>query len=1184
MGRLTKISIAALVSVALASNAAAQTPYSVKATDTAAPVKQEIGGTQTIDVIALRAGAPGAPLRFGNVVPGSERVQLNTKLLVATTDYAIDYTVGVVYLKVAQKVGDQLTVSYRYGSTSSTATTNSTPSLQGLGAFNYNVMPQLSLLMGMGMTERAADGTVISSNVFGWKNSFKTSNGAVNGLFVFGDRNKENVGAGLNMDANAKPGDALKDEGSSKFLVQNFQTRLLGGQANFDFQDISKNFANYSSVSQGGYSAADVQKFQKEKGLTRTGMSFSGMKLGSAAFSNSFRDVKDPSGSITWRSFGMENKGLKVGFNSQKVDSGFQRFKDISETDRDQLLKERGMSRQDFTGSFDQKVGKLGFNSLSIVDDSTGNKINKSETTFGNSALNFKFGEQSVSSGFGKFSNLKNDERNSYGREAGLRRQWMSLSATLTKGGTPLTFADSSFKSDTGKFTARDLAYTGKAWSLEHSERSADAGFTNLGALQDAEMDSHVKSIASMYGPGVATKTQDRSNFLKSQGLSRDYTKLSSRLFKGTDFSVSTLQFKGASDKASLDTLNLTNKKFTASFRRQNLGTQFNELSNMMDFERQKLGTIIGMQRTDLAFNVDLGGNRKLDFSKMMTSMDAGSVNRTLLNYSAKGLSVSAGARDVTNGFSSASSLIESDAEKSLLSTFQGFNERDLSVNWDVKSGLKMQFAMQDAHNSLTSEVRKMTNGLVDWQVDKLTHVKLVSIEQRNNDPLATLFSSSLQQISLARDMGRFGKFEVLESRQTYDGTSNTSLDSMKRYLAYETKIDKLTSVRTEQTSTNFGDGTAESISSNTISRTLAKNAGVSLTDTRINRSGNESDETKRNYGFWYEFQNGLRFSYGYNRQLAGTTNGTMSSTVSLGTNSSQNLAADKMGSIQQGAVGGLMVGGGYGVNTWDSGDRTQSFSNVNVSTAKPLKLAFVDNLKLNFGMDTAADYSTWLKENRLMGFSGNVGKNTFAYEYRSQMATSGSRGIDRSFRFGTEDNAKRLFSGSLFYKVRTLPTDEQFMIRDFSVTARPTSKLSITNQLQTNPEVVKTDVILGTLPQASRSNKWLMNYQQSAQSTIGASWQELINEQNNAKSTTAGINLGLFQKTSSPLTLFYGVEEASGNVAYRLTQRYNLQYSQKSGLSSFSLFLGNVSYEHSIADGQLRNNLTMRLDYQVRF
>jgi hypothetical protein len=264
---------------------------------------------------------------------------------------------------------------------------------------------------------------------------------------------------------------------------------------------------------------------------------------------------------------------------------------------------------------------------------------------------------------------------------------------------------------------------------------------------------------------------------------------------------------------------------------------------------------------------------------------------------------------------------------------------------------------------------------------------------------------------------------------------------------------------------------------------------------------------------------------------------------------------------------------------------RTQSFSNVNISTAKPFKFLGLTNVKFNLGLDTAADNLAWLKENRLVGFTGNVGPNSIGFEYKSQIHSSGYRGIDRTFTFATDQSDKSWLHASMKYKVRTLPWDEIIAIRDFNISAKPTKDLTLSHQMLTNPEVFDGAAFLGSVPQAARSNKWRLDYTQGPNFTFGGAFEEMLNEQNQTMLRTAGLNLKFFEGKGSPLALYYGLEQSSDPSVRRTIHRYSLRFDEKPGPNQmFSIFVGNVSYEHNLIEGQLRNNFTARLDYQLRF
>ena len=243
-------------------------------------------------------------------------------------------------------------------------------------------------------------------------------------------------------------------------------------------------------------------------------------------------------------------------------------------------------------------------------------------------------------------------------------------------------------------------------------------------------------------------------------------------------------------------------------------------------------------------------------------------------------------------------------------------------------------------------------------------------------------------------------------------------------------------------------------------------------------------------------------------------------------------------------------------------------------------------NIKFNFGMDTAADMGQWSRDNHSGGFSANFKTIGLGFNYKSQLDTAGIEGIDRAFTIQTDQSPTSRIKASILYKVRTLPGDQDYVIRDFNIDGKLSKNLEISNLLQTNPEVANTGVFLGSVPQAARSDKWTINYHQGTNATFGLTYQEMINEANDYQTTTAGINLKLFEKSGSPITLFYGSEDdLGGNLPHRRNSRYTVQFDQHPGThQTFSLMLGNVSYDYSPTPGFNKDNWTARLDYTLHF
>lgn len=1171
-----------VIAGALPMAAGAQTPFNIDG-EIKTEAKAEVGGTPAVDIITLRSIGPGAPLRYGNVVPNSEAVQLDSRRLTRDQDYVMDYAAGVVFLKVAQRAGQSLTVSYRYSTKPSTAVQQASP-FAGIGGFRYQVAPEsFSLIMGMGVAERTADGKVLQSNVFGFNNSFKFGQGTMTGVYLYGDRINTSNQAGLNFDPKAQAGQASTAEGKSQLILQNGSTKVGGGEVSFDYQDVDKNFANFSSAKQAGLDDATLSRLQKEQGMTRFGMSMKDVKVGGLALSQNYRTIEDANGGISWRGLGMKQGGLQVNWSSQKVDEGFTRFADIAEADREQLLKEKGMSRENRGLQFADKMGKMGFSSLAIWDDATGKNIRREEYTLDTSRVKFNLGEQEVAEGFGRMGSLKGDEQAMYGRELGIRRQWMGLQASLFggKSANPLTFNQSLLKGTEGEFKSQDVAMSGKTWSLQMSERKVDQKFNRLNAMGDGEMDSHIKAIGQMYGPNVATRPEDRARFLQSQGISRDFSRASMQPFKNWNVDFSKLDLKGQQGGGHVTTAAVTTPNATINYRKQHLSEKFTEATALMDFERQRLGDISGLERTDLGMSMRLGGKKTIQIAKMSAGTAEGGVDRTSIAFQDRKIDASVTTRSVGSGFTNANQLV--DAEKDLFASMRGFNQREAKVKWAILPGVNFDASMFDADNSTTDEFRRMRSTNIAWTPNKSTNLQYQSFEQKSSDPLSTLFANKVERMMVTKDFGRLGKIMFQDERQSYDGEQATQPDMHRQYMSFETKLDAKTSVKAERTRTQFDNGDKEDVSANTVSTELSKRMGVAVTDVNVDRKGDERDEKKRNYGFWFDLGRGLMLSYGYARQLNGE-DGTLASSVTLGTNKNQ-INPDQVGSVQGGTIGNLNVGAAYGANEWDAANRTQAFSNINLRNAKPFEFGPLSDLKFSFGLDTAADQTKWLRENRLVSLAGKLGANAFGFEYKGQMHQSGYRAIDRTYRLSTDPSEKSWLRSTIMYKLRTLPWDEQVMVRDYNITAKVTKNTELTHQLQTNPEVFKGDALLGSVTQAAKSSKWKFDLKNSTNLTVGMVWEELVNEQDGNSARTGGMNLKMFEKTGSPLTLYYGVEQANRPDFRRTTHRYHMQFDQKSGPNQvFSLFLGNVSFEHSIADEFKRNNWSMRLDYQLRF
>lgn len=1143
-----------------------------------------VGGTATMDLIRLRGVSPSVPLRNGAIVPNSERVILDGVSLSKGVDYSIDNESGVIYLMRPQKPGQMLSVNYRYEP--GKAKLGFTP---GIGSFRFDLVPRgLSLMMGLGMALRGQDGSIATSNIFGFNNNVRVGAGALRGVMIVGEQQNEAVQNGFAF--NDPKASATRKESAehSRMILQNLSTKVMGGTVTADLQDISGNFNGFASLEGAGYDKAAIQGFAREAGLRRTGLALNGLNFGGLKISNGFRNVSDDDGAINWRTFGLEAGGLKFNWRTQEIDEDFKRFQSLAEGDREQLAKEAGMKREDMAGQLATGLGAFSFTDQTVrqPDDQS---IRRRQFSFDSKRLRFMMGSQQIDTGFNRFGSLFEAERGQWGREAGMARQTLALNAAILGGSQaqPLTFSQQIVQ-DTQEagYKAQDLSVGSSNWSLQHSARKVDQKFGRLGSLAEAEWDSAIRSIGDMYEPGIPFRPEERGWFLQSAGIDRSSTRFNLTPWKDTTFSFRRLVLEGKEDGGQVDTFALNSRQLNVRYRQQSLGEKFGEVGRLLELERQRLGVVAGMDRKDLSADLKAMG-RNLSVSTTEAETAKGGLSRQTLKLNDKNLELSVATRKVDKDFEAAGHLV--DPERELFAQLRGFEQRESSLKWQILPNLRLEHFSMEAQGleGQTEEDRFLRNTLLSYRPDKSTGITLWRFGQQSNDPLSKLYANFTERLTVSRDFGKAGRINYLKESQDFSGKNAAQPDVTKEYMSYETRLNDRMSLKSERTTTSFSDGQKENISSQTISTALGRRSGVSMTDTTIDRKGGERDENRRNYGFWYDIAQNFRLSYGYNHHIQGES-GLYSNFLTVGTPPPGDMTPDKVGAIQPGTIGGISLAGAYGANQWQNpslDQRTQAFSNVRMGSVRPMRLGPLRDFTFNFGYDAAADNLNWMRENRLFGAQGKLGANTIGYEYRSQMVAGGERAVDRLFTLNTGNSERAKVVGSVAYKVRTLPNDQNVMFRNFNLTFRPTKGLSLTHQFLTNPEVPNGQVPLGTIAQGVNVNRWTMDYRPNADTTFTGVFDEKFDERSRAYSTTGGLNVTLFQRSGSPLSLYYGIEQSGGNIRQTSIERYFLRFDQRPGPNqSFSIYAGNVTYVHNIAEGFNRNNWQIRLDYSIRF
>ncbi|MBL8065923.1 MAG: hypothetical protein JNM34_08695, partial [Chthonomonadaceae bacterium] len=445
----------------------------------------EIGGKVAYELLTVSDERPTLILRYGQLKSGSEIIVLDGRTLARDREYSMDYVSGVVYLKVA---GKSASVQYRYdeakGTTGTFGIGSSGTKFQG---YTFQLNRNAAMVLGMGLTERLANGTVLSSNVYGLNNSFSFGRGKSTGVFLVSDR-KQVKSTNLFGDKNGTPNSDL--EGKSEAIIQQAELSSFGGKWLAYYQSIGEKFGGLSALEGAGFAQDKIQQFSSERGLKRT--EFQAQNIGGKglALGAGLKSIGDETGSIVWRNSTVNLFGAHIDFSVFKVDPGFSKFNNIAETDRQQLSKERGMERRSFNASKSFKGSKWAFES-SNVETVDGPGIYRRKFEFSSSKVSTSFSDQHVVKGFNRFGDLREADRDQLARESGLVRQAASLQLTPSKNQS-LNAGSSTIRTDTGDFAATSIDIKAGKVSLSHSRVDIGQGFSNLGSMRPDEINGHV--------------------------------------------------------------------------------------------------------------------------------------------------------------------------------------------------------------------------------------------------------------------------------------------------------------------------------------------------------------------------------------------------------------------------------------------------------------------------------------------------------------------------------------------------------------------------------------------------------------------------------------------------------------------------------------------------------------------
>lgn len=270
-------------------------------------------------------------------------------------------------------------------------------------------------------------------------------------------------------------------------------------------QSVDSGFTRFNDLAEG-----EKGQWVKERGFKRTGFTlqladvFRRKNLWNSYAENR---VHTSAGDLLRRNMAFGGVGFGVSWLSTSVEAGFgglaslrpdeqesilREIKtsynpadtNLTDKDRQFLVRQVGLERDYKRFTLDQKFGKIDVDMLGISDDH--GDVRRWRFNFGSKSLSLNYLDQSIDPLFGRLGDLLDVERAAYGNGVGLRHTLMLGSLTLPKGGA-LTASQLAVSGETGGLGRQSFNLRSGNYDLTATFRRVDDTFLRSMDVPDPE-------------------------------------------------------------------------------------------------------------------------------------------------------------------------------------------------------------------------------------------------------------------------------------------------------------------------------------------------------------------------------------------------------------------------------------------------------------------------------------------------------------------------------------------------------------------------------------------------------------------------------------------------------------------------------------------------------------------------
>lgn len=989
-----------------------------------------------------------------------------------------------------------------------------------------------------------------------------------------GEKGVRRLGFGMNLANDAKgklPGGlALQwnkiEDATGAMTQEAIGYTAANFHANFATRDVSSSFASFK-----GLRDADKLQWEREKGMKSSalGLGFNfgvgAKKKGAVAggFSLDSLSFEDQSGSYRrdLLQFSSGNVGLML--LSRRSGSAFRRLGDVSDADKTALAL-------DLYRQFDPAAQAAQVTAVDKVQ---------------------------------------------VAREAGLDRQALRLDDKMGKGGQigfssiRVTNATPSATTPTSAQALQREAFalqTGP-FSLNFTSRRVDPGFSRLADLSDIEKSNLALDTRRQFDPN-ATLAQitpkDRDLLAREFGISREN-------LRGT-WSIGKLGKSGVLQFSQFrigDTLNpaaqgspesavegllvgYSNARWHVNLRSMSASSQFSRYADLSDADRASIGNLHGLDQKALDGAIQLTKKMKVSFSGMMvggtdeaarraTSLAAqngqdisaaeaaarAGVSRYSLAIETPGLNFAANRSSTSKEFNRAADLALPDPERKQIEAERGTQRNDYTLHYTKLKGLTLDgsfYNAEDARNSLDHTVNKVNaqyalnkKGALSFQLN----TDLSTVLGKKNGVDRTL-------LTLNQEFGRgYLVGLVHDDNQVYADGAPTAQASRLDSLRFETPKVKKNTLSLDLKRVTYQDGRYENTTSLLVHAKPTAQLSLNLSRVEIDRGDDAtaSSSAATTTPTPSEATDSIDLQWQATKQFAivmgvsqkDTTDRTDADTISIGLqgNPSRDVTlAAKFDEVH------------------NDGKNTKDVADFSISNSKPLKFGIFKDVTISGHYASLNDMRRLQNETMTGRASWKIWKNEFVLDYGGITKQNGEVTTTRLYSFTTDPNPKKWFHGGFYYKVRTLATGEEKLIRRFTADWRLTKSTSFVYTYGTMPEDDKGNI----LPQEKAD----ISLKHAINQGIGLELYYRLASDNAAKKLTRGLGLGIEGKIDkySKLSFAYSID-TTGNVAqYDHSNRYHFLWDRQFDADHFiSLSTDIRSHDGHALQDEIQANVDFR-------